>query len=71
MNDCRVMTKQEAKDFRGDAWFEIKRTNILKLICTLGHDYKTNVRWNDYGITFRVWTDKPTEEQRKAELWKP
>lgn len=24
----------------------------------------------DYGKTWRVWSDKPTEEQRKAEPWK-
>ena len=27
-------------------------------------------RINDYGRTWRCWTDKPTDEQSKAEPWK-
>ena len=70
LDKAKVMSVQEAKKFCGDAWFEIKRTNILTIICTLGDDYLTDVRWQDYGRTFRIWTARPTEEQRKDEPWK-
>ena len=29
------------------------------------------MRWDDYGITWRCWTSRPTEEQRKATQWEP
>ena len=27
------------------------------------------MRWDDYGITWRCWTSRPTDEQREAEAW--
>ena len=27
------------------------------------------MRWDDYGITWRGWTSRPTDEQRKAVKW--
>lgn len=27
------------------------------------------MRWDDYGITWRCWTSRPTDEQRKAVKW--
>ncbi len=27
------------------------------------------MRWDDYGITWRCWTSRPTDEQRKEVKW--
>lgn len=27
------------------------------------------MRWDDYGITWRCWTSRPTDKQREATLW--
>ena len=27
------------------------------------------MRWDDYGITWRCWTSRPTDEQRQAVKW--
>lgn len=27
------------------------------------------MRWDDYGITWRCWTSRPTDEQQKAVRW--
>ena len=27
------------------------------------------MRWDDYGITWRCWTSRPTDEQRRNEPW--
>lgn len=27
------------------------------------------MRWDDYGITWRCWTSRPTDEQKKAVKW--
>ena len=32
----------------------------------LGGDW---MRWDDYGITWRCWTSRPTDEQREATPW--
>ena len=32
----------------------------------LGGDW---MRWGDYGITWRCWTSRPTDEQREATPW--
>ena len=32
----------------------------------LGGDW---MRWDDYGITWRCWTSRPTDEQREATSW--
>lgn len=32
----------------------------------LGGDW---MRWDDYGITWRCWTSRPTDEQREKEPW--
>ena len=32
----------------------------------LGGDW---MRWDDYGITWRCWTSRPTDEQREAAPW--
>ena len=32
----------------------------------LGGDW---MRWDDYGITWRCWTSRPTDEQREAITW--
>ena len=32
----------------------------------LGGDW---MRWDDYGITWRCWTSRPTDEQREAVKW--
>lgn len=32
----------------------------------LGGDW---MRWDDYGITWRCWTQRPTDEQREATPW--
>lgn len=74
----RVMTLEEVRDSDDWMWIEYLSGYVewQKQSDTFGYD-EDGVMWNDatfycndsYGIEWRCWTSRPTEEQRKAVKW--
>lgn len=80
----RVMTREEIKSNYVEIFYfetragmlracvkelsDLPDSSIVYLVCGAVDD----TYWRDlggYGITWRAWTSRPTEEQRKAVLW--
>ena len=77
----RVMTLEEAQG-EDEVWFEFRPSNVGRYADCYMHDTgdRTRVYFTgksvmslfenaDYGTTWRCWTAKPTEEQRKEVKW--
>lgn len=75
----RVMTRKEIEDSDGSEFYsEHRDEEYMYLDHTEGSAYLmgnidrlslTKLRWEDYGKTWRCWTARPTDEQRKAVKW--
>lgn len=80
----RVMTVEELRNDSGEAFYFETRAEMLRscvivndtsndfvyLVCGLDDD----IYWRDYrsyNITWRCWTSRPTQEQRKTVPWEP
>lgn len=51
-------------------WMEFKQrrgNDLLRIFLLDGHRAKNRMR--EYGHTWRIWSDKPTNEQREATPW--
>lgn len=74
----RVMTKEEIIGWDGYIWFEFNGMKAMKTVL-IDHgmvrepfrgDYPTKeLSWGTCQETWRAWTARPTEEQRKAVKW--
>lgn len=72
---ARVLAEKEVRllEFGTHNWMEFKisggRTELCNPILLKGH--RTEKRMLEYGITWRVWSEKPTYKQRIERKWKP
>ena len=48
--------------------FRYEEDNLIQ-IPYIGTEYKNWVELNEYGVAWRCWTARPTDEQRKAVSW--
>lgn len=74
----RVMTKEEIIGWEGYIWFEFNGMKAMKTVL-IDHgmvrepfrgDYPTKeLSWGTCQETWRAWTSRPTDEQRKAVKW--
>ena len=74
----RVMTKEEIIGWDGYIWFEFNGMKAMKTVL-IDHgmvrepfrgDYPTKeLSWGTCQETWRAWTARPTDEQRKAVKW--
>ena len=70
---ARVLTGEQvlALEFGTHNWMEFKirggRTDLSDPILLKGH--RTESRMTEYGITWRIWSEKPTDKQRIEEKW--
>jgi len=70
---ARVMTLEEVKELPTPSlqWMEFrKRGELFHQYLTRGHISRD---WNGtfiYGLEWRVWSDKPTTEQRRKAKWR-
>lgn len=79
MTEPRIMTKDEIIGWDGYIWFEFKGMKAMKTVL-IDHgmarepfrgDYPTKgLTWETNQETWRAWTGRPTDAQRKAEAWK-
>ena len=61
-------------------WYESKEHFPMMQVACIDGEYEDNEvfvaiddayeNWMTYGRTWRMWSSRPTEEQRKAEPWK-
>lgn len=75
----RVMTRKEIEDSDGSEFYsEHRDEEYMYLDHTEGSAYLmgnidrlqlTKLRWEDYGKTWRCWTARPSDEQRKEVKW--
>lgn len=75
----RVMTRKEIEGSDGAEFYsEHKGEEYLYMDHTEGPAYimgnmgrfsLKHLRWEDYGKTWRCWTSRPSDEQRKAVKW--
>lgn len=75
---ARVMTLEEIKNANGYIWKEYKGMHAMSAVLIeygmervpFDRDYPTNeYNWPFYGKEWRCWTQRPTDEQRKAVKW--
>ena len=64
--DPRVLTLEEAKTYEV-VWLEDKGEGELHPLIVQNN--MNNSKYYKYGIHWRVWSAKPTDEQRKAVKW--
>ena len=74
----RMMTKEEIIGWDGYIWFEFNGMKAMKTVL-IDHgmvrepfrgDYPTKeLSWGTCQETWRAWTARPTDEQRKAVKW--
>lgn len=80
--EARLMTLDEVKDFDWDyCYLEEERLPGKEYRCVCGDYALTCITWpcvtsmriqhgdDSYGKKWRCWSEKPTEEQRKAVKW--
>lgn len=74
----RVMTKEEIIGWDGYIWFEFNGMKAMKTVLInygmvrepfVGDCPTKNLSWGTYQETWRAWTARPTDEQRKAVEW--
>ena len=71
----RVMTLEELNDLYSQEtiWFEEKPNHTIKQLTQDGIVTLIFVgllhNWNGYGIVWRCWTSRPTDEQREEIPW--
>lgn len=75
----RVLARDEIAEYDGAVYIEEESGgDITMALCT--EDYWPDMEFRDkmqsiyssgdeYGVTWRCWTKRPTDEQRKAEPW--
>lgn len=64
----RLLTKQEVIANIGHVWIEFRRYKELRERDDIKHLTKSKAIDN-YGITWRCWTQQPSEKERKEAHW--
>ncbi len=76
--EARILTQDEIIDYNGYIWKEYKETSIMTVseikigierVPYNGNCEVKEMNWATYKKLWRCWTEKPTEEQRKAVKW--